>query len=150
MAVKGSKKISHKTEPVMRLLTGGNLAVNPILDNEFKQSVIEMHSNDRANEETLAKKESEKDVISPNEIVLSEELLSEVLPTALKRFGCCTCDKCYAEAMAEGFMRVPYITIKIESDDDIKRAKAIKKLNLETVTKIAVKIALERRNLPKH
>lgn len=32
---------SHKTEAVMRLLTGNNAAVNPILDNDFKLTVIE-------------------------------------------------------------------------------------------------------------
>ncbi len=154
-----ARAITHKTESVMRLLTGGNLAVNPMLDNEFKQSVIEMHSNKSLKNDASPVEKNEPEIQAEkadssenylNEVIVSEELISELLPEALKRFGCCCCDKCYAEAMAEAFIKTPLITMNVSSDEDRKKLALVKKMNQKNVMKTIVKIALERKKLPRH
>ena len=141
MAGSAAAKISHKTDAVMKLLTGKNTATNPIIDNEFKQSVIEMHSNTQKTEP----KQSEA-----TEICVSSELITELLPVALKRFNCCTCDRCFAEAMADALDAVPYLSCKVRTPQDKKKADEMKKKYKRSVTNEMVKLAIARRALPKH
>ena len=56
MAGSSAARVSHKTDAVMKLITGKNTATNPIIDNEFKQSVIEMHTTGRKKAETVSGK----------------------------------------------------------------------------------------------
>lgn len=163
MAGSSQKNISHKTEAVMKLLTGGNLAVNPMLDNEFKQSVIEMRSSVSVPEETPEEPvRSEKEITmhknsggqqaAPlvSEICVSSELITEILPDALKRFHCCTCGKCFAEAMADSLEAIPYISVKVREPGDLKKAEELKAGSRKEIMKEVIRIAIARRNLPKH
>lgn len=163
MAGSAQKNISHKTEAVMKLLTGGNLAVNPMLDNEFKQSVIEMRStsavpNDAPEEPVRSEKEitmhktgsEQKKTLPASEICVSSELITEILPDALKRFHCCTCGKCFAEAMADALEAIPYISVKVREPGDLKKAEELKSGSRKEVMKEIIKIAIARRGLPRH
>lgn len=157
-----SAKKTHKTEAVMKLLTGSSPAVNPILDNEFKQAVIES----RNVPETPAKKVEEpkpeelaaeptsapvrEEPASIPEVSVSSELVSELLPAALERFHCCTCGKCFAEAMSDALDAVPSIKVKIHNGDDLKRADEIKQQTRNEVMKAIVKIAISRRGKEIH
>lgn len=161
MAESSHKNISHKTDAVMKLLTGGNLAVNPMLDNEFKQSVIEMRSSsapEKTEEETVR---AEKEITMhrssggrksapASEICVSSELISEILPVALKRFHCCTCGKCFAEAMADALEVIPYISVKVREPDDLKKAAELRSGSRREVMRGIIRIAIARRGLPKH
>ncbi|MBQ8827429.1 MAG: hypothetical protein IJ007_10085, partial [Oscillospiraceae bacterium] len=106
------KKPSNKTEAVMKLLTGNNLAVNPVLDNEFKQTVIESKNAAVEAVKPAPVQEAPKPEPIPappppppepveTEVCISSELIMEILPSVLDRFQCCKCDKCFAQAMAD-------------------------------------------------
>lgn len=147
MAGSTAAKVTHKTDAVMKLLTGKSTATNPIIDNEFKQSVIEMHTNTQkaAEKAELETKESEA-----AEICVSSELITELLPIALKRFNCCTCDRCFAEAMADALDTVPYLSCRVRTPQDKKKADEMKKKYTRSVTNEMVRLAIARRALPKH
>ncbi len=147
MAGSTAAKVTHKTDAVMKLLTGKSTATNPIIDNEFKQSVIEMHTNTQKSAE---KAESETKQSEAAEICVSSELITELLPIALKRFNCCTCDRCFAEAMADALDAVPYLSCRIRTPQDKKKADEMKKKYTRSVTNEMVKLAISRRALPKH
>lgn len=133
MADSSEEKISHKTDAVMRLITGGNTATNPIIDNEFKQNVI----NNMAENEVP-------------EVCISSELVSELLPLALKRFNCCRCDRCFAEAMADSLDAVPYVSCKIAGLNDRKKAADMKNKYRRSVLNEIVRVVIGRRTLPRH
>lgn len=133
MADSSEEKLSHKTDAVMRLITGGSMATNPIIDNEFKQNVI----NNMAEHEAP-------------EVCISSELVSELLPIALKRFNCCSCDRCFAEAMADSLDVVPYASCKITGLNDRKKAADMKNKYRKSVLNEIVKVAIGRRTLPRH
>ncbi|MGN1135091.1 MAG: hypothetical protein ACI4SF_02620 [Oscillospiraceae bacterium] len=149
MAGSSAARISHKTDAVMKLITGKNTATNPIIDNEFKQSVIEMHSNSQKKTEK-AVTEVHEQPSETTEICVSSELITELLPIALKRFNCCTCDRCFAEAMAEALEAVPFLSCKVKTPKDKKKADEMKKKYTRSVTNEMVRIAINRRALPKH
>lgn len=147
MAGSAAAKTTHKTEAVMKLITGKSVATNPIIDNEFKQSVIEMHSNSN---KPAKKTEPKSKPSEAAEICVSSELITELLPAALKRFNCCSCDRCFAEAMADALDSVPYLSCKIRTPQDKKKADEMKAKYTRSVTNEMVKIAIRRRALPKH
>lgn len=147
MAGSTAAKITHKTDAVMKLLTGKSTATNPIIDNEFKQSVIEMHTN---TQKAAEKAELETKQNEAAEICISSELITELLPIALKRFNCCTCDRCFAEAMADALDAVPYLSCRVRTPQDKKKADEMKKKYTRSVTNEMVKLAIARRTLPKH
>ena len=147
MAGSTAAKVTHKTDAVMKLLTGKSTATNPIIDNEFKQSVIEMHTNTQKSAE---KAEPETKQSEAAEICVSSELITELLPIALKRFNCCTCDRCFAEAMADALDAVPYLSCRIRTPQDKKKADEMKKKYTRSVTNEMVKLAIARRAFPKH
>lgn len=121
----------------MKLLTGGKPAVNPMVDQDFKESVIE-------------KKKTEPKAVKPTEICISSELITEILPVALKRFNCCSCDRCFASAMADALDCVPYITINVNNDEDMKRAKELKKRSRRDVMRSIIRLVISRRGLERH
>lgn len=147
MAGSAAAKVTHKTDAVMKLLTGKSTATNPIIDNEFKQSVIEMHTNTQKAVEKAKPKTKQSEA---TEICVSSELITELLPIALKRFNCCTCDRCFAEAMADALDAVPYLSCKVRTPQDKKKADEMKKKYTRSVTNEMVKLAIARRALPKH
>lgn len=132
-----SRVTSHKTDAVMKLLTGGKPAVNPMVDQDFKESVIE-------------KKRTEPKAVKPTEICISSELITEILPVALKRFNCCCCDRCFASAMADALDCVPYITVNVNNDEDMKRAKELKKRSRRDVMRSIIRLVISRRGLERH
>lgn len=156
MPLENTEKVTHKTEAVMRLLTGHNTATNPVIDNEFKQNVIEMYTTENKIAEKNAKKIEKAMANASNakrsgtEICVSSELITEILPRALKRFKCCTCDRCYAEAMADALDAVPYVSCRIRSPKDKKKLDEMRRKYRKSVTNEMVRIAISRRNLPKH
>ncbi len=147
MAGSTAAKVTHKTDAVMKLLTGKSTATNPIIDNEFKQSVIEMHTNTQKAAEKAKPKTKESEAA---EICISSELITEILPIALKRFNCCTCDRCFAEAMADALDAVPYLSCRVRTPQDKKKADEMKKKYTRSVTNEMVRLAIARRTLPKH
>lgn len=147
MAGSAAAKVTHKTDAVMKLLTGKSTATNPIIDNEFKQSVIEMHTNTQKTAEKVEPKPKQNEA---TEICVSSELITELLPIALKRFNCCTCDRCFAEAMADALDAVPYLSCKVRTPQDKKKADEMKEKYTRSVTNEMVKLAIRRRALPKH
>jgi hypothetical protein len=106
---------SSKTASVMKLITGKGTAVNPVLDEEFKREVIVSREKKRNNNE-------KNDIV----INITAELVSKWMPEALKRFGCCCCDICLAEATVEALERVPSVEVKIRTEKDMKKAEAMK------------------------
>lgn len=137
---------SHKTEAIMKLLTGGNIALNPMLDNEFKQAVFSLR---RENEPIKKPAEPQKKVL-PAEINITTELITEMLPQILQRFGCCKCNICFAEAMSAALDTIEPIKVKIRSEADVKRADALKIKHRSGVMSALVKLGISRRSLPKH
>lgn len=153
-----ARKSTHKTEAVMRLLTGNNLAVNPMLDNEFKQSVIvERAARESAalQPDKTAPAQTAEPVEQPaeeqvTEIHISSELIAELLPSVLDRFHCCKCGKCFAEAMTDALETVPEVNVKVENSGDLQRAEEIRAQNRQSVMSALIKIAIGRRRLPVH
>ena len=135
---------SNKTEAVMRLITGSRTASNPIIDEDFKKEVLKQLS-----------EESEKMTYSSysggtTEVNVTSEVISGWLPEALRRFGCCTCARCSAEASVEAFRRVPEIKMTVKNRDDLEKAEKLRKDNRQKIMMILVKIAVERKELEKH
>lgn len=120
----------------MRLLTGKKTASNPILDSGFKEEKI-----------TVREKNSHA---NGAEIDITGELVTELLPQVLKRFNCCSCAVCYAEAMSEALDTVPTLRIKINGKDDLKRADKMKKESRKEVLLALIRMAIVRKQLPKH
>lgn len=170
MAVKTAK--SNKTEAVMRLLTGKKTVANPVLnnnpiENEFEQekdfsvksSVSESISDAQENASAEVKTELMHDdkpavqqIPSLNSTVMdiTGELVTELLPNVLERFNCCQCVMCYAEAMSTALERVPPLKIKINGKEDVERAEKMKQQGQGEVMSILIRLAIERRKLPKH
>ena len=84
------------------------------------------------------------------EIDVTGELITELMPQVLKRFNCCQCPICYADAVAEAGNRVPTIKVKINGKDDMKLVDKMKDQNRKDVMMTLVRLALERKPLPKH
>ncbi|MGN0586435.1 MAG: hypothetical protein ACI4JF_04040 [Oscillospiraceae bacterium] len=171
-----ARKSTHKTEAVMRLLTGNNLAVNPMLDNEFKQSVIvDKRAARESTQESAAPQPAQTAPVQNDtpqaapvysepaqavpelpkeeqvtEIHISSELIAELLPSVLDRFHCCKCGKCFAEAMTDALETVPEVNVKVENSSDLQRAEEIRTKNRPSVMSALVKIAIGRRQLPVH
>lgn len=142
-----NKGKSNKTDAIMRLITGES-AVNPILDNDFKEDVIAS----RQSVPGRAKKNAEIEQFRKNSVVIdvAAELVSEFLPVALKRFNCCQCPICFAEAMADALDAVPERKIKVRDNTDLKKADQLKKKSKHEILTILVRIAIIRRGFPIH
>lgn len=152
----------------MRLLTGNNLAVNPVLDNEFKQTVIVDKRNAQENNAHPAPAQNEQVHTAPvqnepvqaapeppkeeqaTEIRITSELIAELLPSVLDRFHCCKCGKCFAEAMTDALEAIPEVVVKVENSSDLQRAEEIRTKNRPSVMSALIKIAIGRRQLPVH
>ena len=106
-----------------------------------------MHTN---TQKAAEKAEPETKQSEAAEICVSSELITELLPIALKRFNCCTCDRCFAEAMADALDTVPYLSCRVRTPQDKKKADEMKKKYTRSVTNEMVRLAIARRALPKH
>ncbi len=96
------------------------------------------------------KVEEPKPQTSVVEIDVTGELITELMPQVLQRFNCCQCPICYADAVAEAGNRVPTIKVKINGKDDMKVVEKMKDQHRKDVMMILVRLALERKPLPKH
>lgn len=170
MAVKTAK--SNKTEAVMRLLTGKKTVANPVLNNNPKENEIEQEkeipvqssvpeSTPAVQETVPAEVKTEpvqeeipavQQIPSLNGTVMdiTGELVTELLPNVLERFNCCQCVMCYAEAMSTALERVPPLKIKINGKEDVERAEKMKQQGQGDVMSTLIRLAIERRRLPKH
>lgn len=84
------------------------------------------------------------------EIDVTGELITELMPQALQRFNCCQCPICYADAVTEAGNRVPTIKVKINGKEDMKMVDKMKDQHRKDVMMTLVRLALERKPLPKH
>lgn len=84
------------------------------------------------------------------EIDVTGELITELMPQVLQRFNCCQCPICYADAVAEAGNRVPTIKVKINNKEDMKLVDKMKDQHRKDVMMTLVRLALERKPLPKH
>ena len=84
------------------------------------------------------------------EIDVTGELITELMPQVLQRFNCCQCPICYADAVTEAGNRVPTIKVKINGKEDMKMVDKMKDQHRKDVTMTLVRLALERKPLPKH
>ncbi|MCL2053610.1 MAG: hypothetical protein FWG90_04090 [Oscillospiraceae bacterium] len=142
------KTKTHKTEAVMRLIMGGaDSAVNPMIDEEFKEEVI----TPRLSPEERAEKNAEIEKFRKNsvDIDVAAELVSELLPKAMRRFNCCNCPLCFADAMADALDTVPKLKVRLRADNDIKKADALKKKSRRDILLIIIRLVIVRRGLPK-
>jgi hypothetical protein len=133
----------------MRLITGGaGGVVNPLIDEGFKEEVI----NPRLSPEERAQKNAgiEKYRKSSVEIDIAAELVSELLPKAMKRFNCCSCPLCFADAMADALEAVPRIKVKLRGEKDIKKADALKRKSRREILLIVIRQVIHRRGRDAH
>jgi len=84
------------------------------------------------------------------EIDVTGELITELMPQVLQRFNCCQCPICYADAVTEAGNRVPTIKVKINGKEDMKMVEKMKDQHRKDVMMTLVRLALERKPLPKH
>ncbi|MBQ5319844.1 MAG: hypothetical protein J6K17_12185 [Oscillospiraceae bacterium] len=91
-------------------------------------------------------------VVQPSvvEIDVTGELITELMPQVLQRFNCCQCPICYADAVTEAGNRVPTIKVKINGKEDMKMVEKMKDQHRKDVMMTLVRLALERKPLPKH
>ncbi|MDR0986425.1 MAG: hypothetical protein LBL98_01850 [Ruminococcus sp.] len=132
---------THKTPALMKLLTSGSRPDNPFIDDSFKGDLI------------LPEKPAPVRRYNPGEefdLDIITELASEFLPTAIERFGCCKCDRCFADMLSHVIERCPHALIKIRSKDDFLRAEYLKEHHRNAVLRQVVHVAISYRNRKKH
>jgi len=128
------KSKTVKTDAVMNMILGGG-ASNPIIDDEFKERVINSRKADGGvpvNSEGSGK------------IDITHGLISEFLPIAIKRFNCCGCDRCFAELLTEAANEAPEVVINVRGSDDLKNAELLKKQNRRLVLGVVVRLVIKR------
>lgn len=127
----------------MKLLTGSSAASNPILDEEFKQEIIQAQKNP-------APVNPLPDDNGGTEINITSELISQWLPKVMQRFNVCRCDRCSAEATVAAFDCIKTVKVNVKSDADLKRAQKIKAERQQEVLMMIIKLVTARRGLPHH
>lgn len=126
------------------MLLGNSRPANPILDDAFKDDVIYRRS------KAAASAPVQNGEVKETKVNVTSELISEWLPAVLKRFGCCTCDRCSAQAAVEAFDSIRPIVVRVKSEKDLERVRKVKDSNRQSVLMALVRIAGQRRKLPKH
>jgi hypothetical protein len=140
----GFRKKSNKTDAILKLLTAGSNVGNPLLDEKFKDDVI-LPINER---KPLAQK-----TFHPGEEIdvdIIAELAAEFLPSAIERFGCCKCDHCFADMIADVVDKCPHTLVKIRNNDDYDRAEYLKRQHRNTVLRAVVSVAIVYKSRRKH
>ena len=167
MELKSAK--SNKTEAVMRLLTGKKVAANPSLNSSHKEEseALQNIEQPKAAEQSKTAEQpkvepqvAEQPKVEPKvieqpkpstvEIDVTGELITELMPQVLDRFHCCKCPICYADAVAEAGNRVPMIKVKVNNKDDMRLVDKMKDQHRKDVMMTLVRLAVERKLLPKH
>jgi hypothetical protein len=135
-------KKSHKTPALMKLLTGGSVFGNPFLDDTFKADTSLPGVKPPPVRTYNPGEEFDLDVIT--------ELATEFLPIAIERFGCCRCERCFADMLSDIIDRCPHALIKIRSKDDFLRAEYLKGHHRNAVLRVVVSVAIKYRKRKKH
>ena len=158
---------SNKTEAVMRLLTGKRVVTNPSLGSNLKDEetapknieqpqVVEQPRVEEPKPQVVEQprvEEPKPQVVEQPRVVeidVTGELITELMPQVLQRFNCCQCPICYADAVTEAGNRVPTIKVKINGKEDMKMVDKMKDQHRKDVMMTLVRLALERKPLPKH
>lgn len=136
----------------------GDKEENPLLNDNFKKEFIDPIENSKSaaaqnvspDEKTPPSRQDISDGFKETEINISTELISEWLPSTLKRFKCCTCGRCSAEASAEAFSAIEPVKYIVRSPEDLEKAKELKEQYKRKVMMKLVSIAVARKNLPVH
>ncbi len=147
---------TNKTAPLLRLISGNdeNGIENPIINEEFKEDVIHVRTpnlRDRQTKNSVSensvKKPAETKIVGINVV---SELVQEWLAESIHRFNICECDVCKAEITVEALNRIPPKYIYIDSKTNYDEVRKIKEKCKSEVIMTLVKIAISRKNLPKH
>ena len=128
----------------MKLLTKSQTIVNPMLDQSFKNEVIVPIGERRKKADTV-RAQGEETIVN-----ITSELVSRWLPEALKRFGCCRCSICMAEASVTAFERLPVITAVIKNRKDLEKADKLREQYRRKILMTIIRIAVERKRMPHH
>ncbi len=143
----------------------GDKEENPLLNDEFKRDVIDPIEKlkNSGSQKTTAPISSSAPmgqaaenakqtpaVFKETEINISTELISEWLPSTLKRFKCCDCPRCAAEASAEAFRVIEPVKFTVRSPEDLEKAKELKEEYKRKIMMKLVSIAVARKALPIH
>lgn len=134
---------THKTPQLMKLLTGSSQASNPILDEDFKQEIIQAQKHPRP-------VEPKPDDHGGTEINITSELVSQWLPKVMQRFNVCRCDRCSAEATVAAFDAIRPVIVKVKTDADLKKAQQLKAERQQEILMQIIKLVTARRELPHH
>lgn len=134
---------THKTPQLMKLLTGGSRAANPILDEEFKEEII------RAQKKPQTVK-PQKAADGGTEINITSEIIHEWISKVMKRFNVCCCDRCSTEATIEAFDKIKPVIVRVRSDADLKQAQKMKADMLQEILMQLIRIIIARKSLPRH
>ncbi|MCI5751308.1 MAG: hypothetical protein SOU50_02910 [Oscillospiraceae bacterium] len=139
-------KKTNKTASVLRMLTGEK-PENPMLNEEFREDVLKPIEDlkKRSGDDTKPERTGRE-----TEINITSELISEWLPSALDRFKCCKCSRCYAEASVAAFEKIEPIKVKVKGPEDLEKVEQIKEDNRRRVMMSLVSVAMARKNLPVH
>ncbi len=130
----------------------GDKEENPLLNDNFRKEFIDpIENNKSAAAQTASPARQElSDGFKETEINISTELISEWLPSTLKRFNCCTCGRCSAEASAEAFSAIEPVKYIVRSPEDLEKVKELKEQYKRKVMMKLIGIAVARKNLPVH
>ncbi|MCX7657579.1 MAG: late competence development ComFB family protein [Oscillospiraceae bacterium] len=124
-----SGKKTNKTSSVMKLISKGKGAANPIIDEKFKEEII------------LAK---DKPDTSKNEtgINIIEELVQEWLPETMKRFNCPDSDIWKAEITVKALNILPPKYVPVNGAKDYANIQNMKEKYKKQVINTLVKLAI--------
>jgi hypothetical protein len=140
-------KKTHKTEAILKLLTSGSRMRNPMIEEKYKEDVPIIPVEEEKKAYVPAR------VYHPGEEIdldIIKELANELLPSAITRFSCCKCSRCYAEMLSETLEKSPHARVKIRSNDDFLRAEYLKNHHRNAVLRVVVSVAIKFRTRKKH
>ncbi len=138
-----SAPITHKTPQLLKLLTGGSAASNPLLDEDFKAEVIRARENPEPVKPVAAKD-------GGTQINITTELVSQWLPKISERFRLCSCPRCQAELTVEALDMIRPVIVRVKSESDLERARKLKADKQQGVLMQLIRLAVSKRDAPKH
>ncbi len=127
-----SSKKTNKTSSVMKLISKGRSAANPIIDEKFKEEVILPKS-----------KQEDKPAKSETGINIIEELVQEWLPETMRRFNCPDSDIWKAELTVKALNILPPKYVPVNGTKDYANIQNIKEKYKKQVINTLVKLAID-------
>lgn len=125
------------------MLTGEPNTVNPILDESFKEEIIKAADNPEPVQPVAG-------ADGRTQINITQELISQWLPRVVERFNICACGRCRAAITAKAMEDVRPIIVRVYDDSDIRHAALLKASRQHVILMQLIRIAVERRDLPRH